>query len=263
MARAIWKGVIRLGKRELAVKLYTAVEDRVVHFRLLHAKDRQPVEQRIVRKSDGKEVPENERRKAFPIDSDTLVILQPDELESLEPEGSRDIDVLRFVVPSALSDQWYDRPYLVGPDGNEAEYFALAEAIERSGRIGIARWVMRKKRYVGALASGNGYLSVLTLLRAEQILMVDGGRLPKAQAPTEQELSLAAQLVQSVSADFDPMAWHDEHHEKVCALIEAKAAGRKVAAKAPRRKQETGDLAAALRKSVDARNKEKRVGGQK
>ena len=260
MARAIWKGVIKLGVEGLPVKVYSAVQDRAVHFRLLHAKDNEPVEQRIVRKSDGKEVPEDERRKAFPIDHDTLVILQPEELEGLEPESSRDIEVLRFVPPSVLSDQWYDRPYFVGPDGDEAAYFALAKAIEASGRIGIARWVMRKKRYVGVLASGNGYLSVLTLLRADQILTVDAGRHPKAQAPTEKELSLAGQLVASVSSDFDPMEWHDEHHDKVCALIEAKAKGKKVVGRPPKRKEETGDLSAALQMSVDARKKEKRVG---
>jgi DNA end-binding protein Ku len=258
MARAIWKGVLKLGGQSLAVKLYSAVDDRVVHFRLLHASDSEPVEQRIVRKADGKEVPADERRKAFPLDDDTLVILQPDELEALEPKESRDIELLRFVPRQRLTDQWFDKPYLVGPDGDEAGYFALAAALERSGRAGIARWAMREKRHVGALMAANGYLFVNTLHRAEQILTLDAGDLPAAKQPNDNEIRLAEQLVASVAGDFDPFAWRDQHHERVCELIEAKAKGRKVAARASKRKAETSDLAAALQKSLAAGAKEKR-----
>src|SRR5579885_1217877 len=152
MARAIWKGVLKLGKEELPIKMYSAVEDRTVHFRLLHVRDRAPVEQVIVRKSTGREVPKDEQRKAFPVEKDTAVILQPQELVELEPPPSREIDLCRFVSPSLLSDQWYDRPYYLGPDEDDEDYFALADALARQQVVGIARWVMRKKRYLGALA---------------------------------------------------------------------------------------------------------------
>src|SRR5256885_11635931 len=102
MTRAIWKGSIQLGDKDIAVKMYSAVQDRKVHFRLLHKKDLAPVEQRIVRKSDGKEVPSNEQRKALPVDGDTAVIFAPEELERSEPETSRDITFCRFVPPAAI-----------------------------------------------------------------------------------------------------------------------------------------------------------------
>ena len=85
MARAIWKGRLLIGRQDLAVKMYSAVQDRKVHFRLLHARDLSPIEQRIVRKSDGKEVPKKEQVKAFPLDDGNAVIVRDEELESLEP----------------------------------------------------------------------------------------------------------------------------------------------------------------------------------
>ena len=150
-ARAIWKGRLVLGKHEVPVKMYSAVADQVVHFHLLHDKDLVPVEQRIVRKDNGREVPKEAQRKAFPLDEERAVILEPDELEALQPTGDRTIQLLRFVPREALGDPWFDRPYVLGPDDDEGAYFALAKVVDGSSRIGIARWVMREKRYLGAL----------------------------------------------------------------------------------------------------------------
>jgi DNA end-binding protein Ku len=128
-ARAIWKGRLALGKAELRVKMYSAVQDRKVHFRLLDADTLAPVHQRIVRKSDGKAVPQAQRRKAFALDADRAVMLTPKELDALEPKASRKIALCRFVAASLLSDQWYDRPYYLGPDEDEKGYFALVAAL--------------------------------------------------------------------------------------------------------------------------------------
>jgi DNA end-binding protein Ku len=158
MARAMWKGNLQVGKQELAVKLYSAIEDRTVRFHLLHEKDRAPVEQHIVRKDTGEDVKREDMRKAFALSGSTAVILEPEDLEKLVPPESRDIEICRFVAPSVLGDQWFDRPYYLGPDADDSDYFALAEALHRKNVIGIARWVMRKKRYVGALTATDGYL---------------------------------------------------------------------------------------------------------
>jgi DNA end-binding protein Ku len=157
-----------------------------------------------------------------------------------------------------LSDQWFDRPYFLGPDKDTNDYFALAAALQASECAGIARWVMRDKQQLGALMADNGYLYVISLHRAEQILRVDGGQLPASKAPSDKELALADQLVKSVSGEFDPREWHDEHHERVCELIEVKAKGKKVPTKTVKRKTETSDLAAALQRSLKAGTKEKR-----
>ena len=258
-ARAIWKGRLLLGEHELPVKMYSAVQDRKVHFHLLHAKDLAPVQQRIVRKSDGKEVPKEEQLKAAPVDTDTAVILRPDDLQETEPPPSRDIAFCRFVPLSAIGDQWYERPYYLGPDEeDDDDYFALADALARRKVAGVARWVMRKKRYVGALTAIDGYLVMITMRRSEQVLAVSGLDIPAARKPDEKELRLAEQLVSSIAGDFEPEVWQDEYRARIQQLIEAKARGETVEVKATKPKTEVADLSAMLRKSLTAM-KEKKV----
>jgi DNA end-binding protein Ku len=258
MARAIWKGELVLGKTRVPVQMYSAVQDQAIHFRLLHAADHVPVEQRIVRKSDGKEVPKEERRKAYPIDRSEAVILQPEELEKLQPEPSREIHLCRFVRVGILGDQWFDRPYFLGPDDDDADYFALAEALEKSKVVGVARWVMRKARYLGALTANGGYLVMTTLRRADQVLSVSSIEIPEARRPDEKELKLAENLVSSIEGDFEPQLWKNEYRERVHALIDAKARGKVVKLARAKPKREGGDLADLLQRSL-AGSKEKKV----
>jgi DNA end-binding protein Ku len=258
MARALWKGQLRIGEQRVGVKLYSAVEDRTVHFRLLHKKDLAPVEQHIVRKDTGRDVPKEAIRKAFALTRDTAVILQPEELEKLVPAESRDIDVCRFVAPSLLGDQWFERPYYLGPDDDEDDYFALVAAFERQEVIAIARWTMRKKRYLGALSLFDGYLTLTTLRRADQVLSFSNVQPGKAATPTAAELKLAEQLVSSIEADFEPARWRNEHRERLCALIEAKARGEKVPVHRHRKKAAPASLAESLKASLAAM-KEKKV----
>lgn len=256
MARAIWTGKLVIGSEALPVKMYAAVQDHTVQFRLLDAQSLTPVRQRIVRKTDGEEVPKDDRRKAYPLDDERAVMLTPKELESLEPPRSRDIELCRFVAPSLLGDPWFDRPYYLGPDKEAKRYFALAEVLAQRKVLGIARWAMRKKRYVGALSVLDGYLMMVTLRRAEQVLAVP--RLEAAPKVDRKELKLATQLVDSISGDFDPALWQDDYQERVRRLIEAKAKGKKVVRHAPKRRRTAGGLAAQLRQSV-SRAKENRI----
>ncbi len=251
-ARAIWKGHLVLGKQQVPVKVYSAVEDQAVHFHLLHEKDLTPVEQRIVRKDNGREVAKESQRKAFPLDDQRAVILEPDELDALEPDSDRAIHLLRFVPREALGEQWFDRPYYLGPDDDEGAYFALAEALGANGRLGIARWVMREKRYLGALSVTDGCLCMTTLRRADQVLEVPAIRPDKARTPSDAEVKLAEQLVESITGAFAPGEWRNEYRERLHKLIEAKAKGTKLRLVAAKPKEATGDLAESLRASLAA-----------
>lgn len=258
-ARAIWKGHLVLGKHEVPVRMFSGVEDRKVHFHLLHAKDRAPVEQRIVRKDTDEVVAKEDVRKAYPMDDGTAVILEAEELQSIEPPESRAIDLCRFVAPSALSDQWFDRPYYLGPDEDEKAYFALAKALGKRQLVGIARWTMRKKRYLGALVLLGDYLSIITLRRSEQVLSLPALQPDKARAPSEAELQLAGQLLSSIAGDFEPQRWHDEYSERLRELIATKERGEKVKAIKPRKPKPGRNLAETLRASLAAA-REQRVG---
>jgi DNA end-binding protein Ku len=257
MSRAMWKGSIALGELRVGVKLYSAVEDRSIRFRMLHKKDHAPVEQHIIRKDTGADVDRADIRKAFALDKQTAVILQPEDLEKLAPPDSRDIPISRFVTREVLGDQWYDRPYYLGPDEDEPSYFALARAITETNLIGIARWVMRKKRYVGALTAIDGYLALVTLRRADQVLEFAGIEPSPSSAPRPNELKLAEQLVTAIQSDFDPALWQNEYRPRLQALIEAKARGKQLPQMKVKKKVREVNLADSLKASIAAAREKK------
>jgi DNA end-binding protein Ku len=252
MARAMWKGSISFGNQRLGVKMYSAIEDRSVRFHLLHKKDLAPVEQHIVRKDTGEDVEREDIRKAFSIGEDKAVVLQPEDLEKLVPPESRDIKVYRFVSSQAVDDQWYDRPYYLGPDEDTESYFALSQALEDTELIGISHWVMRNKRYVGALTSIEGYLTLTTMRSADQILKFTGVEPATSAKLLANELRLAEQLVSSISEDFAPQRWQNEYRQRLLEVIDAKARGAKLTPVRAKKKSVPVSLVASLKASIAA-----------
>lgn len=239
-ARAIWKGVIHIGPMEVPVKLYSAVQDRSVHFRLLHRRDHAPVQQQMVSSDDGEPVDKTEIRKAYPLDRDRLVKLEPEELQELEPPASRDVQIVQFVDPAEIDHRWYERAYYLGPDGDDEAYFAAAAALERKGLEGVARWVMRKKNYVGALRAEDGYLMLISLRHAEEVIASSSLDAPEGRALDKREIAMGEQLVNALTGEFNPEEFEDTYRTRVMELVETKAAGGKVkvAAFRPKKTQE-------------------------
>ena len=226
-ARAIWKGVIKIGTTSLPVKLYSAVQDRTVHFRLLHKTDKQPVKQKLVSSDTGDVVEYAEVKKAYPLTRGRMVMLEKEELQELEPDDSRDIAVTRFVDPHEVDHRLYDRAYYLGPDGNAKAYFAAAAALEKKGKEGIARWTMRDKAYIGALRAEHGYLMLITLRHAEEIIAADALKPPSGRPLQKREIEMAAQLVGALHGEFDPTQYRDEYRARVMELVETKSKGGK------------------------------------
>jgi DNA end-binding protein Ku len=250
-ARAIWKGVVHIGTQSVPVKLYSAVQDRSVHFRLLHKTDKAPVKQQLISSDSGEAVEYAEVRKAFPLARGRLVVLEREELEKLEPKDSRDVEITRFVNIGDIDHRWYERSYYLGPDGDAKSYFAAAAALEKKKKEGIARWVMRDKEYVGALRAENGYLMLIALRHADEIISAEALQAPSGRALQKREIEMAEQLIQALHGELDPAQYHDQYRERVMDLVHTKAAGRKpkVVKFRPRQK-ETDDVADALTASL-------------
>jgi DNA end-binding protein Ku len=248
-ARSMWNGEICFEAVRLPVKVYAAVEDRDIHFHLLHDQDHVRLQQRMVNPRNGKTVELADAQRAFEVQPGTFVVLD-DELASGEPKASREIAITKFVPPARIHHQHYLRPYYLGPNGDEDEYFALAKALEAEEMVGIAHWVMRKKEYVGALRSEEGYLMLHALRDADQVISADQLDPPEGRALDAKERALAAQLISALEEEFDPTAYEDEYRQRVKELIEAKRRGKKIEVREYEQRPETGSLAEMLRQSV-------------
>ena len=258
-ARAIWKGQLKIGVAKVPVKLYSGVTDRAIHFHILDDKHLMRVKQRMVNHDSGDEVANEEVQKGYEIEPGRFVIISNEELEGLEPKPSREIDVAEFVPPEAISQQWYERPYYLAPDGDEKAYFALAEALNNRNREGIARWVMRNKHYVGALRAEGDYLLLVTLRNAEEVISARDLPKPAGRAPTQKEVAMAKQLIGLLEGEFNAADYKDEYRERVLEFIEKKAKGKAPRLHAVKSKGKPSSLDSVLEKSLQALKKQKRA----
>ena len=258
-ARAIWKGELKVGSSKIPVKLFSAVSDRAVRFHILDDKHLTRVKQHMVHPENGEEVSNTEIQKGFEVEPGKFVIITDEDLKGLEPKPSREIDVMEFVPPEKISQQWYERPYYLGPDGDEKNYFALAEALEKRDREGIAHWVMRNKHYVGALRAQDAYLVLVTLRNANEVISARELPKPAGREPSTKELEMAKHLVSLLEGEFNPADFKDEYRERVMEFIARKAKGRAPRLTAVKSKRATTSLDSVLAKSIAALRKQKRA----
>ena len=258
-ARAIWKGELKLGATKVPVKLYSAVQDRTVRFHVLDDRQKRRVKQHMIDPDSGDEVPTEEIQKGYEIEPGRYVILTKEDLESLEPPPSREIEIVEFVPQTKISQQWYERPYYAGPDGDVKDYFALVEALQNKESEGIAHWVMRNKYYAGALRAVGDYLFLFTLRDANEVILADELTKPSGAEPTQKELTMAKQLVEMLKGEFDPSEYKDEYRLRVQEFIEKKAKGHAPRLKPVPTKRKTAALDSVLAKSIASFKKEKRA----
>jgi DNA end-binding protein Ku len=247
----MWKSELSFGDFDVPVRWYAAVEDRGVHFRLLDSETMRPVTQRMVDPTSGEPVPKEQLRRGYETDRGRFVLLSDEELAALDPEPSRRVEVMVFVEPERLGAALYDRPYWLAPDGDPSAYFALAEALRREHAVGLARWTMRKRRYVGVLRAEGPYLMMSTLRHRGEVVPIEAVEAPSASVD-DREAALARQLVSALEADFDPGAFHEEYRERLARLLEDKARGQEAPpTERPKRKHETTALEDSLRQSLE------------
>lgn len=259
-ARAIWKGELKLGSNRVPVKLYSGVVDRTVRFNILDDKHQMRVKQHMVKPDSGEEVLKEEIQKGYEIEPGKFVVVTDAELDELQPKPSRDIEITEFVPPEAISQQWYERPYYLGPDGDVKEYFALVEALRNTNREGIAHWVMRNKSYIGALRAEDDYLVLVTLRNAEEVISAKDLPKPAGREPTQKELNMAKQLVGLLEEDqFNPKDYKDEYRERVMEFIEKKARGKAPRLQPVKTKRKAASLDSVLEKSLRSLRKDKRA----
>ncbi len=231
MPRPIWSGAVSFGLVNVPVKLTTAQSPKDVRFNQLDGKDGTKISTKRVRPDTGEEVPYERLVKGYEISPNRYVVIDPSELDGLDPKASRTIDIEEFVALSEIDPLYFEKGYYLLPDkGAEKAYALLAKAMEETGRVAIARFVMRTKQYLAAIRAKDGALVLSTMLYADEVTTTSQLDLPDAEkvAPNAREVKMAEQLIESLSAEFDPSRYKDEHREKVLDLIEAKAQGQEI-----------------------------------
>jgi DNA end-binding protein Ku len=228
---------------------------------MLQGEKKTRVKQQMVEEG-GEVVSREEIRKGYEVEPGTFVVIEDKELEQLKPDESRDITAMRFVPQSEVSNDWYERPYYLGPDDqdSEEEYFALVDALQNRAVLGIVRWSMRGKAYVGALTTDGGYLMLIKMRYAEEVI-VRGLTAPSGPALDEKELRMANELVSALAGHFEPHEFRDEYRERVLTFVEAKARGKHPRLPALKEKETGGPLDTQLARSLAAlkRGREKKI----
>jgi DNA end-binding protein Ku len=258
-ARAIWKGELKVNSTKVPVKLYAALKDQSVRFHILEERSKTRVKQHMINPESGEEVANEEIQKGFEVEPGTFVILNEEELESLEPKANREIEIKQFVPAQAIAPEFYDRPYYLGPDGDQAAYFALAEALRKENKEGVAHWVMRKQPYVGALRAEDDYLLLFTLRSPDEVLSAKDLPRPAGRPPDKKELSMAKQLVEMLKGEFNPKDYQDEYRQRVMEFVEKKAKGRAPKLRLVKSKRQPASLDKILSKSIETLKKQKRA----
>jgi DNA end-binding protein Ku len=258
MARSIWSGAISFGLVNVPVKLYSAVSRKTVRFNQLNAETGNRIQQKRVDPETGEEVSYDQIVKGFELTKDRYVVITPDEMDALDPERTRTVDIEDFVDLADIDPIYYDHPYYLVPDKGAAKaYGLLLNAMEASGKVAIARVVLRSKEQLVAIRPAGELLMMETMIFADEVVSHDSiDDLPEAKdlKASARELKMAQQLIDSLSTEWEPGKYRDEYREKVLELIERKAAGEEIAVQPAREEAEepVPDLMAALKASLDA-----------
>lgn len=251
--RPIWKGSISFGLINIPVRLYSATAGTELSFKMLHAEDMGPISYVKVCKKDGKEVPFQDIVKGYEYQKGDYVIMTDEDFEHANVKKSHTIDIQDFVKETEIDDIYFEKPYYLEPEkGAEKPYALLRDALAKSGKVGIAKFVLRSKENLAALKT-SGQVIVLEQMRYhDEIRAQEDLKLPGSEA-TKKEVDIALALIEQLTAKFDATKFHDTYKKDVMDMIKAKAKGKtvKVAEGTAPKETEVKDLMAMLKASLE------------
>jgi len=257
----MWKGSIAFGLVNIPVELYTAVRDHRPKFRMLHAKDEAPIRYERVCQTDGKPVAWEDLVKGYEYEKGRFVVLTKDDFKTAAIEKTKTIDILDFVDPDAIDERYFETPYYLQPaKGADRAYALLRQAIAESGRIGIAKVILRDAQHLAAVETIDKAL-VLTMMRfADELADLGDYRFPEAEGIRPAELKMATQLIDNLSAKWDPDKYTDEYRDNLMKVIQGKIKGRtpKLKERESPQSADVVDLMTRLRASLEGK-----AGGKK
>lgn len=234
MARPLWSGSLSFGLVNVPVALFSAVRDMDVHFNQLHALDASPIETKRVCSIDGEEVPWDQIAKGYELEDGRWVLLSDEDLAAAAPHKSQTIDVECFVRECEIDPVYYERPYVLSPRDEAAAraYALLGEAMAKSGRVALGRFVMHAKEHLVSIRPRGAVLTLTTVRFAEEVRSRREIAEAVAQAapPSEEQVENAAAIIAELEVVFDPSRYEDEHRAHLQRIIKRKQKGQKIVA---------------------------------
>jgi DNA end-binding protein Ku len=265
MPRSIWNGSLSFGLVNVPVQLFSAVEQKDVHFNEFQSGTGARIKHKRVSERTGKEVDYSDIEKGYETSRGKYVMLTQEELVSVEPGKSRTIDIEDFVELAEIDPIYFDKPYFVAPQkGAEKPYALLREAMSKTERVAIARFVMRTKQYLAAIRVADKVMVLETLYFADEIRDADDLNIPKRTKVPDRELRIAEQLIDSLTTEWKPARYEDTYRERVLDLVRRKGKGQVIDVERPKQEDaKVVDLVEALQRSLDARKPPARAATKK
>lgn len=267
MPRAIWKGSISFGLVTIPVQLHTAVRDHRPKFRMLHARDKSPVRYERVCQREGKPVAWEDLVKGFEYEKGRYIVLTKEDLKAAAVNKDKSITIMDFVKGDDIDDRYFETPYYLTPQkGGQHAYALLREVLKESGRVGIAKIIIREAQNLAALEVIDNALVLSVLRYADELVDTAPLEFPAAAKVRKAELDMAKMLVNNLAAEWDPSKYTDEYRENLMKLIKARMKGQrpKLTGEAPEPQDgKVVDLMERLRQSLEQQGGKKTSGARK
>jgi DNA end-binding protein Ku len=264
--RSIWKGSISFGLVSIAVKVYSATEEKDIAFHQVHREDGGRIKYKRTCSIDGEEVPYNDIAKGYELPDGDMVVLTDDDLAELPLTSSREIDVLQFVPLEQVDPIYFNKSYYLEPDPRAAKaYVLLRDTLEKSGRVAVVKVALRRREALATLRVRAGVITLETMLWPDEIRNPEFGFLDEDVDVRPAEIAMANGLVESLSGDFNPADYTDQYRAALESVVEAKIEGRDLVPAPDTTETESAgtvvDLVAALQASIAAVKASKEAGG--
>lgn len=262
--RAIWKGSISFGLVNIPIALFPATRTEELKFRLLRSKDLSPVNYKRVAEKDGKEVPWNEIVKGYEYEDGKFVVLKEDDFKRVDVEATQTVDIQSFVLQKDVNPVFFHKPYYMEPQkGGDRAYVLLREALQGTGKIGIAKVVIKTRQHLAAVKPQEEGLMLELMHFASELRDIEDFKQPREARIGKKELDMAKQLIGTMTESWKPDDYKDEYREALEEMIEDKVAhGGKHVPKAAARKKPTNviDLVSVLEESLRGGGKKAKAG---
>lgn len=258
--RPLWKGFLSFGLVNIPVKLYVATEKKDLKFRYLHQECMTPIQYQKRCPTCNREVQNEEIVYGYEYQKGRFVVLDEEDFARIPQESSRSVDIIDFVDIRQVDPVYYDKTYYLEPaEGGSKAYALLKRAMESTGRVAIARMIIRTKESLAIVRTREGALVLETMFYPDEVRSPSGLSIPEdAVKIHDNEIKMAVNLIENLSTDFDPSKYENEHQKALREIIEAKIAGQEIQVSPTPAATNVVDLMDALKQSVKLAEKERK-----